>query len=471
MEKFNEPVGRKPSYENLLKKISEITAFFVFLTGIFVFLTWKFEIFISFHKSFSPMSANTAFSFILTGISLWMVQTKRVSFIFYYLSRICAFIVFVIAIITISEYLFNVNLYIDEILCKQNYGFERYPGRMSPSSALNFMLIGMVIIFLDMERPAGYRPAQYIILMVGVNSFLSVIGYLLGIVSLFTIGLYKPVAFHTAICFLFVSISVIMSRPDRGFIKIFTGNNIAAYMLRHILFISFSIPVLLSLLCFFCRIGGIYSVSLGFIIFLSSNLIVFSFLLYFASHLLNNLERKFNKVTNDLKISEEKFHSLVSCAQDAIIILEEGKIVFCNDSAIKIFGYSYEEVRGKEFHMFLSSNLYSTSEKVDISTIHTGEDYSISSKICEFVALKKNGHEFSAELSITAVKLDDKWTTIGIIRDVSKYKKYCEKLEKNNKEMENTVNRLTEELLKISLKLKEVEYEKSIYRISQNKTS
>ncbi len=471
MEKLNEPVVRGQSYENLLKKISEIIAFSVFFTGIFVFLTWKFNIFMSFHHSFSPMSANTAFSFILTGISLWMVQTKRVNPIFYYLSRICAFIVFLIAIITISEYLFNVNLYIDELLCTQSYGFERYPGRMSPSSALNFILIGMAIMFLDMERPAGYIPAQYIILMVGVNSFLSIIGYLFGIVSLFTVGLYKPVAFHSAICFLFVSISVIMSRPDRGFMKIFTGNNVAAHMLRYILVVSFSTPVLVGFLCFFCRIGGIYSVSSSFLIFLLSNLIVFVFLLYFTSSLLNNFEFKFNKVTNDLKISEEKFHSLVSCAQDAIIILEEGKIVFCNDSAIKIFGYSYEEVNGKEFHMFLSSNLYSTSEKLDLSTIHTGEDYSISSKVCEFVALKKNGHEFAAELSITAVKLDDKWTTIGIIRDVSKYRKYCEKLEKNNKEMEHTVNRLTEELLKISLKLKKVEFERGNYRAEQDKAS
>ncbi|MEQ8224651.1 MAG: PAS domain S-box protein [Candidatus Eremiobacterota bacterium] len=469
MEKFNEPVDREPSYENLLKKISEITAFSVFFIGIFVFLTWKFEIFMPFHHSFSPMSANTAFSFILTGISLWMIQTKRVSPPFYYISRICAFIVFFIAIITISEYLFNVNLYIDELLCKQNYGFEHYPGRMSPSSALNFMLIGISIMFLDMERPSGYRPAQYIILMVGVNSFLSIIGYLFGIVSLFTIGFYKPVAFHSAISFLFISISAIMSRPDRGFMKIFTGNNTAAYMLRYILFISFSMPFLLSLLCFFCRIGGIYSVSLSFLIFFLSNFIVFVFFLYFTSTVLNNLEIKFNKVKNDLKVSDEKFHSLVSCAQDAIIILEEGRIVFCNDSAIRIFGYSYEEVKGKEFHMFLSSNLYSTSEKLDISTIHTGEEYSISSKICEFVALKKNGHEFSAELSITAVKLDDKWTTIGIIRDVSKYKKYCEKLENNNKEMEKTVNRLTEELLKISLKLKEAEFERN--RFGQDKAS
>lgn len=186
---------------------------------------------------------------------------------------------------------------------------------------------------------------------------------------------------------------------------------------------------------------------------------------------MNNLEVRFNKVSNDLKISEEKFHSLVSCAQDAIIILEEGKIVFCNDSAIKIFGYSYEEVNGKEFHMFLSSNRYSPSEKLDISMINTGEEYSISSKISEFVALKKNGQEFSAELSITAVKLDDKWTTIGIIRDVSKYKKYSEKLEKNNEEMEKTVNRLTEELLKISLKLKEAEFQRVNYRPARDKAS
>ncbi|MEQ8187921.1 MAG: PAS domain S-box protein [Candidatus Eremiobacterota bacterium] len=471
MEKINKPVCMEQSYENLLKKISKTTGFSVFFIGIFVFLTWKFNIFMSFHHTFSPMSANTAFSFILTGMSLWILQTKKANVLFYYLGKICAFLVFLIAIITIAEYLFNVNLYIDELLCKQNYGFERYPGRMSPSSALNFMLVGMAIIFLYMERPAVYRPARYIILMVGVNSFLSVIGYLFGIVSLFTIGFYKPVALHSAICFLLVSISLICSRQDRGFMKILTGSNAAAYMLRYILYISFSIPLLLSLLCFFCRIGGIYSLSLSLFIVILSNITVFIFLLYISSHLMNNLEVRFNKVSNDLKISEEKFHSLVSCAQDAIIILEEGKIVFCNDSAIKIFGYSYEEVNGKEFHMFLSSNRYSPSEKLDISMINTGEEYSISSKISEFVALKKNGQEFSAELSITAVKLDDKWTTIGIIRDVSKYKKYSEKLEKNNEEMEKTVNRLTEELLKISLKLKEAEFQRVNYRSARDKTS
>jgi hypothetical protein len=40
---------------------------------------------------------------------------------------------------------------------------------------------------------------------------------------------------------------------------------------------------------------------------------------------------------------------------------------------------------------------------------------------------------------------------------MSAYKKYCGKLQKNNEEMEKIVNKLTDELLKSRLKLKEVE--------------
>ena len=60
-----------------------------------------------------------------------------------------------------------------------------------------------------------------------------------------------------------------------------------------------------------------------------------------------------------IRQSEEKFRSITSAAQDAVIMMDDrGLISFWNDAASRMFGYTGEEAVGKDLHALLVSASY-----------------------------------------------------------------------------------------------------------------
>ncbi len=130
-----------------------------------------------------------------------------------------------------------------------------------------------------------------------------------------------------------------------------------------------------------------------------------------------------------LQESEKKFRTITTTAQDAILIMnDEGNIIYWNESAENIFGYTQEEAIGKELHPLLSPERFQEAYRKGFNHfIKTGEG-SVIGKTIELSALKKDGTEFPIELSLSANMKNGKWEAIGMIRDIAKRKKDEEEL-------------------------------------------
>ncbi len=152
--------------------------------------------------------------------------------------------------------------------------------------------------------------------------------------------------------------------------------------------------------------------------------------------------------------SEEKFRKTAEAALDAIIIIDnEGKVSYWNKAAEKIFGYSSEEVRGKEMHMIIAPQRYHESYKEGFRKFKdSGEGYAVG-KTLEMEAVRKDGTEFPVELSISAVKLKGEWCAIGILRDITERKRVEEELQKHRDHLEEEVKERTNELKNLNEQL------------------
>ena len=124
-----------------------------------------------------------------------------------------------------------------------------------------------------------------------------------------------------------------------------------------------------------------------------------------------------------LRESEQKFYNISSSANDAIFFIgNDGSISYCNKKAEKMFGYSKEEMHGRELHKLIVPAKYYDQHKKGFNAFQkTGKGPAIG-KTLELSAIRKNGKKFLIALSLSAVKLKDKWNAIGIIRDISQQK-------------------------------------------------
>lgn len=121
--------------------------------------------------------------------------------------------------------------------------------------------------------------------------------------------------------------------------------------------------------------------------------------------------------------SEERFRILSQAAQEAIIIIDNnGNVTFWNNAAENIFQYSESEILGKNLHDLLLPEQYLEQHRQAFKLFQrTGEGRALG-KAFELSAKRKSGEEFPVEIALSAVKIQEKWHSLGLVRDITERK-------------------------------------------------
>ncbi|MEN6320957.1 MAG: PAS domain S-box protein [Syntrophaceae bacterium] len=130
-----------------------------------------------------------------------------------------------------------------------------------------------------------------------------------------------------------------------------------------------------------------------------------------------------------LSKSESLIRAITDSTQDAILMMDPtGCISFWNPAAEHIFGYTPPEAIGQNLHQFLAPKRYMESYYTAFFKFKkTGQGEAID-KTIELQACRKNGEEFPIELSLSAIRLEEGWHAVGIIRDITSRKQTEEAL-------------------------------------------
>lgn len=138
------------------------------------------------------------------------------------------------------------------------------------------------------------------------------------------------------------------------------------------------------------------------------------------------------KIDHSLIESEIKLSKITEVAQDAIVMIDnEGSITFWRGGAQRIFGYTEAEAMGQNLHQLIAPMRYHAAHHKGFAHFqNTGEGAAIG-KTLELVALHKDGHEIPVELSLSAVKINELWCGVGIVRDISERKEADQALKRS----------------------------------------
>ena len=130
-----------------------------------------------------------------------------------------------------------------------------------------------------------------------------------------------------------------------------------------------------------------------------------------------------------MSTSEEKFRAVVESANDSIISADkEGKIIYWNKAAVKMFGYSSNEAIGQPVTLIMPQQ-YSEKHKTAFdSFLKTKAAHIIGKGNIELSGLKKGGIEFPIELSLETWKSNNEDFFTAIIQDITEREKAEDKL-------------------------------------------
>lgn len=121
---------------------------------------------------------------------------------------------------------------------------------------------------------------------------------------------------------------------------------------------------------------------------------------------------------NDLKHAD--LNAVLKTALDAVVVMRlDGTIAGWNDVAERIFGWSFEEARGRRMSELIIPIQHREAHERGLTRfLATGEGPVLDRHI-EITALRRDGHELPIELSITFTRQFDEPVFLGFLRDIS----------------------------------------------------
>lgn len=143
------------------------------------------------------------------------------------------------------------------------------------------------------------------------------------------------------------------------------------------------------------------------------------------------------KADKKLQISEARTRSITDSANDAILMIDhQGNVTYWNPAAERIFGYTREEVIGRNLHNQITPEKYRESyQKAFPEFLKSGMGAAVG-KTLDLEAVRKDGTVISVQLSLSAINIDGNWNAIGIMRDTTEKKRIEAALIKAKQESE-----------------------------------
>lgn len=136
---------------------------------------------------------------------------------------------------------------------------------------------------------------------------------------------------------------------------------------------------------------------------------------------------EYRKLIRDLQASEKRFRAILDTATDAILSIDENhKIILFNNAAQTIFGYSSEEVLGKDLNLLIPPKY--GHHRPYIRRFLERRESDIVGKTISLTGVRKNGEEFPIELSLSFLEMSGGITFTAIIRDMTVHQQMEKKL-------------------------------------------
>lgn len=370
---------------------SRAAAALIFLVGFLTLLGWLFDL--KFLLRTSPnmvvMKANAAFSFVLSGISLWLVGMGGGSRSARAVAGACALVPAILGALTLSEHAVGWDLGIDQILAREAPGAVKTasPGRMAPNAALNFALLGTSLLLVALRR--AELVASGLAVAGGLIGILAVMGYAYASTALIGFASYTHIALQTALAFVALSTGILLATKDRGLTGFLSRGGSGSLMARRLLPAVVLVPVLFGWIRHQGMHLGYFEDEFGVALMVVSGMFALAAVVWYNAVRLNRSDRDRKTAERDsrgkareLARTSALLERIFSNIQFMVVFLDPHfRFVRVNQAYADACGYPPEFFVGKN-HFDLYP--HEENEAIFRRVVETGETFTVFAKPFEF---------------------------------------------------------------------------------------
>ena len=155
--------------------------------------------------------------------------------------------------------------------------------------------------------------------------------------------------------------------------------------------------------------------------------------------LLNVTSRKLAEL--EYLASQRTLSAMSQAVDDALVMIDgRGLVMFWNQAAERLFGYTADEAVGLEFHVIATPPEMHEKAREGIKRFAESGEGTVFESNLETNAVNRQGEYFPVEISLSSFQVDDEWFAVGTVRDITERMKAQRELEESEERVRTIVN-------------------------------
>lgn len=253
----------------------------------------------------------------------------------------------------------GINLHVDALLLDRSWGQNATaaPMRMGPPASVAFLLQGLGM-FLSTRGMLARKVAGGLAVSVLFIAVLSLTGYWFGANQLFGLARVTGIAWQTAAIIALLGLGLVLHVRDHGLMAQLRRDDAGGIVARRLILPLITIPLLLGWLRLLGQQAGLYDQAFGAAIRSLVEIALFLGLLWWTASSISRHATAARTAGDALRASQESFNRFMESLPGLAWIKDrEGRYIYANQSALRVFGRSLDELTGTTDRDFLPAEV------------------------------------------------------------------------------------------------------------------